>query len=268
MGSLKILIVEDDFDLLELEREQLQSAGYQVIAQQLISEARELISKEKFDCILLDMNIKGQSGKDLIYASRTKNSPNFSTPIIIISGDLHLNLVREVRDKIAGIIVKPFSPTELNEKIAEAIIKNKTSKTLKKIHVSTLQQKLFIVDDDESFTSELKKFLEDENFSVVVSNNTQEASVKLQNQKFDLMISDYSIDQRTGEWLVSILKKDSSHINHKMPVLIVSGYYNTLSPKLLTMVQGSFEKPITFLSLLQSIRKNLPKPIKPPVKLI
>jgi DNA-binding response OmpR family regulator len=268
MGNLKVLIVEDDQDLLEIEKEQLEGIGYQVVAHQQVSSARDEILKQKFDCILLDMNLKGQSGKDLIYAARTTNSPNTMTPIVIISGDLNLELVREVRDKIAAIIVKPFSPTELKEKISEAIIKNKSIRNAKKNPTNTIQQKIFIVDDDQEYTEDLKKFFEEENFVVVVSNNTQEASVKLQNQKFDLMITDFNIDQRTGEWLVNVLRKDSSHINHKIPIIVVTGFFNNLSPKLNTLIQDAHEKPVTFLTLLQSVRKELPKPIKAPVKLI
>ena len=261
MSKEKVLIIEDDIDLLDIEKMQLQNAGYDVSTAQGAIDAIEILKKELFDCVLLDMNLSGSSGKDVIIATKKIENINYNTPIIIVSGDLNIELVREVREKISSILVKPFSSSELAEKIKSTLNKAHLTRVTKKIGQS---KRVFIVDDDKDYVNELKNFLEAEKFQVTTSNNSQDAALKLQNQKFDIVLADLDIDHRSGEWLVNLLRRDSSHINNKTPVIIVSGFVNIGSPKLKEMVQNVVEKPISLIQLTQTIRnhlQNAPKPI-------
>jgi DNA-binding response OmpR family regulator len=260
-----ILLIEDDVDLLEIEKIQLETAGFTVTTIQSLDDAIAILNEKSFDCVLLDMNLHGASGKDVITQIRKDQHINQHTPIIIVSGDLNIELVKEVREKISSILVKPFSSVELTDKIQNAI---------KKAHMSRLTQKIgkansvFIVDDDKVYVDELKNFLEAEKFQVVTSTTTHDALTRLQNQKFDIMLVDLDIDHRSGEWLVNLLRNDVGHMNHKTPVIIVSGFLNTGSPKLNELVQKMLEKPISLMELTQAIRNELVDHPKPIVKTI
>jgi CheY-like chemotaxis protein len=85
MTSLRLLIVEDDPASLELMEEVFTSLKAVVRPLDDSREAAELVCREKFDGIFLDLEMPAMNGFDL--AKRVRESPwNKSTPIVIVSG--------------------------------------------------------------------------------------------------------------------------------------------------------------------------------------
>ncbi len=106
----QILIVEDDKNISELERDYLEANGFEV----KIVNTGELGLKEallgEYDLILLDLMLPGLDGFAICRSIREKKE----TPILIVSAK------RDDIDKIRGLglgaddyVVKPFSPSEL-----------------------------------------------------------------------------------------------------------------------------------------------------------
>jgi CheY-like chemotaxis protein len=85
MASLKLLIVEDDIASLELMAEVFTSLNADVRPVSDSREAADLVDKEKFDGIFLDLEMPNLNGFDLASQIR-KSSWNKSTPIIIVTG--------------------------------------------------------------------------------------------------------------------------------------------------------------------------------------
>ncbi|MCB0355632.1 MAG: response regulator [Bdellovibrionales bacterium] len=256
MEKRSVLLIEDDADLIEIEKYQLESTGYEVTTSQSVETAIDVLNKKVFDCILLDMNLHASSGRDIIFHVKAAQHINNLTPIIIVSGDLNIDLVKEIRDKIFTILVKPFDATDLNDKINAAI---SACKPQHEQHPTSTDKNstVFIVDDDRQYLNELKRFLETESFTVIASTSSHEALNKLQNQRFDIILADLDIDQRNGEWLVNLVRKDSGHLNNKTPIIVISGYTYTGSPKLKKLVQQIVEKPVTFQKLFELIQDQL-----------
>jgi len=106
----KILIVEDDIAIAEIERDFLQIEGFDVTIVTDGSDGYKTALTEKFDLILLDLMLPGMSGYDICRNIRNK----VDVPIIMVTAK------GEDTDKIRGLglgaddyISKPFSPTEL-----------------------------------------------------------------------------------------------------------------------------------------------------------
>ena len=106
----KILIVEDDQDIAELERDYLEANGFavEIAGDGLTGEKAAL--DEKVDLVLLDIMLPGQDGFQVCRRIREKRN----IPILLVSAR------QEDVDKIRGLglgaddyIVKPFSPGEL-----------------------------------------------------------------------------------------------------------------------------------------------------------
>lgn len=106
----KILIVEDDRDIAELERDYLEANGFavEIAGDGLTGEKAAL--DEKVDLVLLDIMLPGQDGFQVCRRIREKRN----IPILLVSAR------QEDVDKIRGLglgaddyIVKPFSPGEL-----------------------------------------------------------------------------------------------------------------------------------------------------------
>lgn len=103
----RILIVEDDKNIRELIRMNLQLAGYHCTLCRDGKEMEESLSRGKFDLILLDVMLPGLSGFDLIGRCS-------GTPVIFVTAK------EELQDKLNGLtlgaedyIVKPFEMMEL-----------------------------------------------------------------------------------------------------------------------------------------------------------
>ncbi|WP_305042977.1 response regulator [Geoalkalibacter sp.] len=62
----KILVVDDEDDLRLLYTDELQDEGYEVAGAGSGQEARELLARDQFDLMILDIQMRGESGLDLL----------------------------------------------------------------------------------------------------------------------------------------------------------------------------------------------------------
>lgn len=106
----KILIVEDDTAIAELEKDYLEINGYTVIIEQDGSAGAARALDEDLDLIILDLMLPGMDGFEICKLIRDTRD----TPILMVSAK------KDDIDKIRGLglgaddyITKPFSPSEL-----------------------------------------------------------------------------------------------------------------------------------------------------------
>ena len=106
----KILIVEDEESIAELEKDYLELSGFEVEIENDGEAGLKRAMSEEFDLFILDLMLPGVDGFEICKKIReTKN-----TPIIMISAK------KDDIDKIRGLglgaddyITKPFSPSEM-----------------------------------------------------------------------------------------------------------------------------------------------------------
>ena len=106
----KVLIVEDDILIAELERDYLNASGFEAEIQQNGTHILDMVRKEKYDALILDIMLPGKSGLDICRELRRESS----IPILMVTAK------KEEVDKLRGLglgaddyMVKPFSPAEL-----------------------------------------------------------------------------------------------------------------------------------------------------------
>lgn len=114
-----VLIVDDDESVLTMVYKVIRSAGMDVETVPSGEKALELIQKRPFDLILLDVNLRGMDGFQVIQSLRGRG---IKTPIIIVSGR------KEDYDTLYGLdigaddyITKPFNPVVLAAKVKALI---------------------------------------------------------------------------------------------------------------------------------------------------
>jgi CheY-like chemotaxis protein len=95
MPALRLLLVEDDIASLELMQEVFVSLKADVRGVNESSKAAELVNKERFDGIFLDLEMPSMNGFDLARWIRN-SSWNRSTPIIIVTGRDDRQTMRQV----------------------------------------------------------------------------------------------------------------------------------------------------------------------------
>lgn len=108
-----ILAVDDNLLNLELIKKSLEKEGYRVISATNGPLARQLAVEEKPDLILLDIQMPGENGFEVIQRLKDNSETN-SIPVIFLTG------VSEVNYKLEGFklgavdyIIKPFHPLEV-----------------------------------------------------------------------------------------------------------------------------------------------------------
>jgi DNA-binding response OmpR family regulator len=116
----KILIIEDDNNIAELEKDYLELNGYNA---DVVSNGDWGLKKALlglYDVIIVDLMLPGMSGYDIVKNIREK----FEIPIIIVSAK------SEDIDKIRGLgfgaddyLTKPFSPAELVARVKSHIMR-------------------------------------------------------------------------------------------------------------------------------------------------
>jgi len=106
----KILIVEDDIAIAEIERDFLEIEGYEITIETDGLQGCKKAKSEKYDLILLDLMLPNMNGIDICRNIRGE----IDVPIIMVTAK------GEDTDKVRGLglgaddyISKPFSPTEL-----------------------------------------------------------------------------------------------------------------------------------------------------------
>lgn len=114
----KILIIEDDLNIAELERDYLKLNGYEADIETNGEKALKKAFCKEYRLIIVDLMLPGKSGFDIIKEIRMK----FEIPIIVVSAR------SEDIDKIRGLdygaddyMTKPFSPAELAARVKSHI---------------------------------------------------------------------------------------------------------------------------------------------------
>ncbi len=109
IDMIKILIVDDEKAICDLIDLNLSAAGYHCLSVQDGMDAINIIEKDKFDLVLLDIMLPGIDGFDIMEYIRP-----LKIPVIFITAK------HEVRDRVKGLklgaddyLVKPFDVVEL-----------------------------------------------------------------------------------------------------------------------------------------------------------
>ena len=121
--NAKILVVDDDPDVLTAVKLLLKTEVNEVVTEKSPENIRWLLSKYNFDVILLDMNFNStiNTGNEGIYWLKKVKEWNNTAAVIMITayGDIDL-AVRSLKEGAADFIIKPWHNEKLITTITEA----------------------------------------------------------------------------------------------------------------------------------------------------
>jgi DNA-binding response OmpR family regulator len=108
--TARILIVDDEPQLVRVIRSYLEKAGFQAVAAYRGDEAMQAFHTNRPDLVILDLNLPGMDGLDVAREIRRAGQ----TPIIMLTARV------EETDRLVGLelgaddyVAKPFSPREV-----------------------------------------------------------------------------------------------------------------------------------------------------------
>lgn len=159
----KVLIVDDELNILELLEYNLKKEGYEVLRAETGEAAVAVISKQRPDIVLLDQMLPGIDGLGVLKKIRSVDALA-DVPVIMVTAR------SEEVDKIIGLelgaddyVVKPFSVRELCARVKALLRRSRklesqvpSALTYKKLKVDNLNYKAYI--DDKELKLTLKEF--------------------------------------------------------------------------------------------------------------
>jgi len=118
MGAAKILVIDDEKDVLEVLRLVLSRSGYDVTASSSGMEGLASAQSERPDLVLLDIMMQRMDGWEVLRALKS-GAETRDIPVVILSARV------EPKDKIRGLqegavdyVTKPFAVREILEKVS------------------------------------------------------------------------------------------------------------------------------------------------------
>ena len=113
----KILVVDDESDILSVVKFRLKKEGYEIIEARDGQAALDLVKKEKPDLILLDLRLPVIDGYEV--CRRLKSNETLKAiPVIFMTASSAGKVVEKSKEFQADdYIIKPFEPEVLLEKV-------------------------------------------------------------------------------------------------------------------------------------------------------
>lgn len=155
----QVLIIEDDLNIAEMERDYLQLNGYKSEIAQDGAQGLKLALQGIYDVIIVDLMLPGKDGYQIIKEIRKE----FEIPIIVVSAR------SEDLDKIRGLdfgaddyLTKPFSPAELVARVKSHINRyerlkgsSTASETINRggLEINTASHRVFVNGKEVTMTS-------------------------------------------------------------------------------------------------------------------
>ena len=146
-----ILIVDDDDRIRDLVKQYLNDYDFLVTTANNAEDAKQKIDIIKFDLIVLDIMMPGQSGLEFT----NENKKKIGTPIILLTAK------GEATDRIEGLeigaddyLAKPFEPKELILRIRNSLEKTKSKSQKRVVNFSNVNidlNKLLIIKNNKEF---------------------------------------------------------------------------------------------------------------------
>ena len=156
----KILIVEDEVAIAELEKDYLKLSGFDVVMQHTGDAGLKAALNEDFNLIILDLMLPNVDGFEICKKVREKKN----TPIIMVSAK------KEDIDKIRGLglgaddyMTKPFSPSELvarvkahlarYERLVGSGVKANEIIEIRGIKIDKTARRVYVNGEEKAFTT-------------------------------------------------------------------------------------------------------------------
>jgi DNA-binding response OmpR family regulator len=128
--ALKVLVVDDEPQIVKVLKAYLENAGFQPVIAMDGKTALSRFKSEQPDFVILDLNLPGMDGLDVCRAIRRESN----SPILMLTARI------EETDKIIGLelgaddyVIKPFSPREVIARVRTILRRSAPEPTIQEI---------------------------------------------------------------------------------------------------------------------------------------
>jgi CheY-like chemotaxis protein/signal transduction histidine kinase len=227
----QLLIVEDNENMRKTMRQLLKGSDIKISEVASAVECIEVLRRDNFDCIILDLGLPDKNGLDLIRDIREIHLEN-TPPIIVYTGQ---ELTREQNEELnkytKSIIIKGVRSEErlLDEatlflhRVVQDLPQQQQT-ILRKLYEKedTFDgRKVLLVDDDMRNIFALSKVFEEKGIKVLKAENGMKALTILQgNPDVDAILMDIMMPEMDGYEAIKEIRKDPKH--KETPIIAIT----------------------------------------------
>ena len=217
----KIMVVDDEPELLLTITEILEDSGYEVFGADDGYKAVELASQEAFALVLMDIRLPGIHG---VEAYRRIKSLCPGTPVIMMTGYAVQAVVAQAFEEGAYTVL--YKPLDINVLL----------KSIKDVLDAPC---ILVVDDEPDTRKSVKLIFEDLGYRVAMAGNGNEAVAQAESKHYDVILMDIGLPGIDGfEACRQIVESDPSakiiivtahEVSHCARQALMAGAFSLLS---------------------------------------
>ncbi len=258
LNSLFILLVEPSSAQKKIITQQFDELGIeQYLTADTGAEALGIIEDELPDMVISSMFLEDMTGKDLVLELR-ENPLTVDTPFVLIStvtSFAELNPIKQAG--ASAVLPKPFTTKDLKRAIVS---------TMEWEHPEQIQLedrnpenlKVLLVDDSHLARRMITRTLDKMGLkNITEAENGREAIPLIEQNPYDLIITDYNMPEMDGHELLLYIRTKSPQ--KEVPVLMVTteGHESTLAAIQHDGVSAIVDKPFEVSSVKRLIESAL-----------
>jgi len=236
-----VLVVDDDPDIAQLVRMQLESNGYRVLTASRGHKALQMVKEETVDVIVLDRILPDIEGLDVL--DELKGIPSYATIPIIM-----LTIVEDDGEAMArgasAYLIKPVNETLLLEQVNTVL---------------TREGRVLIVEDDPDTTDILIRALRSVGFATEAASDGYEALAAARRVRPDVIIMDLRLPGMDGYEALSHLKRNIT--TGTIPIIAISAHVtNPEAERERLLMLGATEfllKPVAIEELIRTVDRAI-----------
>lgn len=215
-----ILLVDDKHELRLLLSRRLEQAGYLVTAALHGRHALQLMELERFDLVLLDIQMPQLDGRATLAALKA-DARLADVPVIMITATSSRESVVDCLNLGAvDYLIKPVNPLELTQRVHRCL-------TVRGVRFEPTVQlgdvagsRVLIVDDEPLNLKLLERRLAQMGYQAVSATHGRQALALLERGPFDAVLLDVQMPEMNGFEVLRAIRANSSW--RGMPVLMLS----------------------------------------------
>ena len=217
----KVLVIEDDYATSKLLSNYLQKWGYEPTIVNSAEQTLQIVEKETFLAILMDIVLPDSSGLELLQKLREIPQTK-KTPVIICSVE-----AEQQKAFLMGAVeyfVKPINYKYLVEVLTHYKLRKDSN--------------ILIVDDDVPTLNLLKEAVQQAGLNAIAESHSSKVMGMIENIDLDLAIIDLDMPEIDGFDLIKLIKSKPNF--SKLPIIIYTGKENYADD--LQKIDGLFEE--------------------------
>ncbi len=114
-----VLVVDDEYELREILREEFEYCGYAVLEAENGTQALEVLKTNSIDVVVSDIRMPGGNGLDLLQC--LSHLSGYKPPVILVSAYAGIT-IKEAEDQGAfAFVSKPYDINVLMQQISKAV---------------------------------------------------------------------------------------------------------------------------------------------------